>query len=51
MADILALGISHYPPLSRPDDRMAGILVRMLENPDLSVSLRTPDGWPVAMQE
>jgi len=51
MADVLALGISHYPPLSRPDDRMAGILVRMLENPDLPVRLRTPDGWPVAMQE
>jgi hypothetical protein len=51
MADILALGISHYPPLSRPDDRMAGILARMLENPDLPVRLRTPDGWPVAMQE
>ena len=29
MADILALGISHYPPLSGHDERMAAILQRM----------------------
>ena len=50
MADILALGISHYPPLSGPDDRMAGILSRMLKNPDLPPHLRTPDGWPEPMR-
>ena len=35
MGDILALGISHYPPLAGPDDRMAFILKRMLQNPRL----------------
>ena len=50
MAEILALGISHYPPLSGQDDRMAGILKRMLRNPDLPENLRTPDGWPAAMR-
>ena len=35
MAEILALGISHYPPLSGHDDRMATILRRMLQNPEL----------------
>ena len=51
MAEILALGISHYPPLSGPDDRMSTILRRMLQNPDLPVALRTPGGWPAAMRE
>ena len=46
MAEILALGISHYPPLASPDERMAFILKRMLQNPKLPENLRTPDGWP-----
>src|SRR5580658_1803417 len=50
MAEILALGISHYPPLSGHDDRMAGILQRMLRNPKLPEHLRTPAGWPAAMR-
>jgi transcriptional regulator GlxA family with amidase domain len=41
MAEILALGISHYPPLSGHDDRMAAILQRMMQNPDLPLHLRT----------
>ena len=50
MADILALGISHYPPLHGPDDRMAWILKRMLQNPGLPQALRTPAGWPELMR-
>ena len=50
MAEILALGISHYPPLTGPDDRMCWILKRMLQNPKLPEALRTPDGWPEAMR-
>src|SRR4051794_21202215 len=50
MAEILALGISHYPPLWGPDDRMCWILKRMLQNPKLPQELRTPDGWPEAMR-
>ena len=50
MAEILALGISHYPPLSGHDDRMSAILRRMLQNPDLPAHLRTPQGWPEAMR-
>ena len=40
MAEILALGISHYPPLHGHDDRMAWILKRMLQNPKLPQELR-----------
>ena len=50
MAEILALGISHYPPLTGHDNRMAGILRRMMQNPDLPANLRTPEGWPEAMR-
>ena len=50
MAEILVLGISHYPPLTGQDDRMAGILKRMLQNPQLPPQLRTPDGWPAEMR-
>ncbi len=50
MAEILALGISHYPPLHGPDSRMSWILKRMLQNPNLPEELRTPAGWPAAMR-
>ena len=50
MAEILALGISHYPPLHGHDDRMSWILKRMLQNPQLPQELRTPAGWPAAMR-
>ena len=33
MAAILALGISHYPPLTGRDDRMSAILRRMIAEP------------------
>ena len=50
MAEILALGISHYPPLTGPDERMSWILKRMLQNPHLPEALRTPAGWPEPMR-
>jgi hypothetical protein len=50
LADILALGISHYPPLAGQDERMAFILKMMLRNPRLPESLRDPQNWPPAMQ-
>lgn len=51
MAEILALGISHYPPLTGPDERMAFILKRMLQNPALPLELRESSGWPEAMRK
>jgi len=50
MAEILALGISHYPPLWGPDERMSWILKRMLQNPQLPDELRSPAGWPEPMR-
>ena len=50
MAEILALGLTHYPPLWGPDERMSRILVRMLQNPKLPQALRRPEGWPEPMR-
>jgi hypothetical protein len=50
LAEILALGISHYPPLAGRDERMAYILKRMLQNPGLPSELRDPAGWPAPMR-
>jgi hypothetical protein len=50
MGEILVLGISHYPPLHGPDQRMSWILKRMLQNPKLPAELATPNHWPPPMQ-
>jgi len=46
MAEILALGLTHYPPLWGPDERMSWIFRRMLTNPKLPEALKQPDSWP-----
>ena len=51
MGEILALGVTHYPPLIGHDENMSRILRRMLENPDLPEELRGPEGWPAPMRE
>lgn len=50
MAEVLAVGISHYPPLTGSDERMSYILKRMLKNPRLPEKLKHPEGWPAAMR-
>lgn len=50
MAEILGLGISHYPPLAWPDPKMSIFLKLMLKNPNLPAELRKPAGWPEAMR-
>lgn len=51
MGDVLAIGITHYPPMIGPDARMAGILKHMLQNPRLPEALRKPEGWPEGMRQ
>lgn len=50
MAEILALGLSHYPMLANPDDRMSWLHKMMLKNPELDEFLRDPSNWPPEMQ-
>jgi len=51
MAEILGLGMTHYPPLSGRDENMAGILERILKDPALPEDQRHPTGWPAPMRE
>jgi hypothetical protein len=51
MGEVLAIGITHYPPLIGPDARMASILKHMLQNPRLPQELRDPAGWPEEMRK
>src|ERR1700722_13581465 len=51
MGEILAVGITHYPPLAGRDQMMSWILKRMLENPHLPEKWRRPENWPEAMRE
>src|SRR5499427_2003074 len=51
MAEILGLGMTHYPPLSGRDENMAGILDRILKDPALPEHQRHPTGWPAPMRE
>ena len=50
MGAILAVGITHYPPLAGADDMMAWILKRMLQNPKLPEAYRRVEGWPEPMR-
>jgi hypothetical protein len=50
MADVLGLGITHYPPLCMPDARMSGIMRRQLDDPAVPASAKDPAGWPEAMR-
>ncbi len=50
MGEILAAGITHYPPLATRDESMAWILKRMLSNPHLPERFRKVENWPAAMR-
>jgi hypothetical protein len=50
MGEVLALGVTHYPPLMGPDADMAWVLEWTLDDPDLPPSLTAPEGWPKAMR-
>lgn len=50
MGEILAVGITHYPPLAGRDEAMSWILKRMLQNPHLPAEYRRVENWPAAMR-
>lgn len=50
MAAILGLGVTHSPPSLGTDQRMAGILERVLRSPRLPYEQREPASWPARMR-
>ena len=51
MAEILGLGVTHYPGLMAPDDQMAAILERTLASAQVPAELKSPESWPPPMRE
>jgi hypothetical protein len=51
MAEILGLGLSHYPLLCVPDASMASLLGWTLEDPDIPAMEKDPINWPARMQQ
>ena len=50
MAEILGLGLTHYPPLCVTDDKMAWIMERALKDPGVPPAQLDPANWPAAMR-
>ena len=50
MAEILGLGLSHYPPLCLPDPEMSGILRWTLADDGIPAREKDPANWPAAMR-
>lgn len=51
MAEILGLGITHYPPLAGRDENMSGILRSTLRHSAIPAELKDPSQWPPLMQK
>ena len=51
MAEILGLGMTHYPPLAGRDENMMGILKGTLRDPAIPPELKEPANWPPRMRE
>jgi len=50
VAEILGLGLSHYPPLCLPDADMAGILRWTLQDPSIPAKEKDVAHWPAPMR-
>jgi hypothetical protein len=50
MGDVIALGMTHYPMLSGPDDHMADLLRSSLRDPDIPEERKNPANWPELAQ-
>jgi hypothetical protein len=50
MGEVRGFGITHYPPLAGPDDRMASILRATLRDPAIPEAEKDPACWPPLMQ-
>ena len=50
MAELLLLGVTHYPPLALRDEDMAGIHRRLIADPAVPATERDPANWPPEQQ-
>jgi hypothetical protein len=50
MAELLGVGMTHYPGLRYPDAHMANVLRQLIARPGAGPELRDPARWPEAMR-
>ena len=48
MAEVLGIGITHYPMLAGTDERMADLLSYTLTDPDIPAEMKDSTNWPDA---
>lgn len=51
MAEVIGLGLTHYPMLLGPDETMAALLQTTLKDPDIPAEERDPANWSQRGQE
>ena len=51
MGEVLGLGVTHYPPLSGPDDDMASVLRNRLQDPLVPRHAKDVASWPAQMRQ
>ncbi len=52
MADVLGIGLTHYPMLAGADTHMANLLKSALKDPDIPADVKDPASWrPLAREE
>lgn len=51
MAEVLGIGVSHYPPFSGNDSDMANILRGRLQDRGVPAAAKDPAGWPALMRQ
>jgi hypothetical protein len=50
MGEVLGIGVTHYPPLASPDEKMADLLRWTMEDPDIPADAKDPASWPPEMR-
>lgn len=50
MADLLLLGMTHYPLLATTDDQMGALLRTLITDPAIPANATNPENWPAEMQ-
>ena len=50
MAEVLLVGVTHYPPLMGLDRDMSWVLQWTLQDPDIPETLKRTENWPSEMQ-
>lgn len=51
MADVLLLGMTHFPRLRLPDDQWNLLILKMLNDPGVPEHMKDPSSWPKRMRE